>query len=112
MAPAAQPAPAPAPRPERGVVTPELSKLCAPFVGPDKGVHTESEPLAGAVRILSDRVGRDARLRGHVRRVMRKKGILRVRAIVDEKKAGRHKNLLKLKTPLRQLQGHKLTAIR
>ena len=111
-APAAQPAPAPAPQPEPVVVTPELSKLCAPFVDPDKGVHTESEALAGAVRILSDRVGRDARLRGHVRRVMRKKGILRVRAIVDEKKAGRHKNLLKLKTPLRQLQGHKLTAIR
>ena len=110
--PAAQPAPAPAPQPDPVVVTPELSKLCAPFVDPDKGVHTESEALAGAVRILSDRVGRDARLRGHVRRVMRKKGILRVRAIVDEKKAGRHKNLLKLKTPLRQLQGHKLTAIR
>lgn len=109
-APAAQPAPAPQPEPI--VVTPELSKLCAPFVDPDKGVHTESEALAGAVRILSDRVGRDARLRGHVRRVMRKKGILRVRAIVDEKKAGRHKNLLKLKAPLRQLQGHKLTAIR
>lgn len=110
--PAAQPAPAPAPQPDPVVVTPELSKLCAPFVDPDKGVHTESEALAGAVRILSDRVGRDARLRGHVRRVMRKKGILRVRAIVDEKKAGRHKNLLKLKAPLRQLQGHKLTAIR
>ncbi|MEC8493927.1 MAG: Tex-like N-terminal domain-containing protein, partial [Planctomycetota bacterium] len=110
--PAAQPAVTPAQRPEPVAVTPELSKLCAPFVDPDKGVHTESEALAGAVRILSDRVGRDARLRGHVRRVMRKKGVLRVRAIVDEKKAGRHKNLLKLKAPLRQLQGHKLTAIR
>lgn len=108
----AAPAPEPTPQPQALVMTAELSKLCAQFVDPDKGVHTEAEALAGAVRILSDRVGRDARLRGHVRRTMRKKGILRVRAIVDEKKAGRHKNLLKLKAPLRQLQGHKLTAIR
>jgi len=93
-------------------VTPALARLCAPFVDPDKGVHTESEALAGAVRILSDRVGRDAALRGFVRKTMRKKGVLRARALVDEKKAGRHKALLKLKTPIRQLQGHKLTAIR
>ena len=93
-------------------LTPALARLCAPFVDPDKGVHTESEALAGAVRILSDRVGRDAALRGFVRKTMRKKGVLRARALVDEKKAGRHKALLKLKTPIRQLQGHKLTAIR
>ena len=98
--------------PEPLVVTAELSKLCQPFVDPDKGVHTESEALAGAVRILSDRLGRNARLRGHVRRVMRKKGTLRVKAIVDEKKAGRHKSVLKINTPLRQLQGHRLMAIR
>jgi len=112
--PAAQPKPTPkpTPQPEALVVTAELSKLCQPFVNPDKGVHTETEALAGAIRILSDRLGRDARLRGHVRRIMRKKGVLRARAIVDEKKAGRHKNVLKAKAPLRQLQGHRLTAIR
>jgi uncharacterized protein len=102
----------PSPQPEPLVMTAELSKLCEPFVNPDKGVHTDVEALAGAIRILSDRIGRDSRLRGHVRRVMRKKGILRVKPIVDEKKAGRHKNLLKVKSPLRQLQGHRLTAIR
>ena len=105
-------APAPTPQPEALVITAELSKLCEPFVDPDKGVHTETEALAGAVRILSDRLGRDSRLRDTVRRIMRKKGVLRARSLVDEKKAGRHKNLLKLKTPLRQLQGHRLTAIR
>ncbi len=109
---AAAPKEAASPQPEQLVMTAELSKLCEPFVNPDKGVHTDVEALAGAIRILSDRIGRDSRLRGHVRRVMRKKGILRVKAIVDEKKAGRHKNLLKVKSPLRQLQGHRLTAIR
>ena len=111
-APSPKPSPAPSPQPEALVITAELSKLCEPFVNPDKGVHTETEALAGAVRILSDRLGRDSRLRDTVRRVMRKKGVLRARALVDDKKAGRHKNLLKLKTPLRQLQGHRLTAIR
>ncbi len=106
------PAQTPTAQPEQLVMTAELSKLCEPFVVPDKGVHTDVEALAGAIRILSDRIGRDSRLRGHVRRIIRKKGVLRVKAIVDEKKAGRHKNLLKVKAPLRQLQGHRLTSIR
>ncbi len=90
----------------------ELVQLCAPFVDPDKGVHTEAEALSGAVRILSDRLGRNAHLRGIVRRTLRKRGTLSVRGLVEDKKAGRHKPLLKLRAPLRQLQGHKLIALR
>jgi uncharacterized protein len=90
----------------------ELVRICAPFVDPDKGVHTEAEALAGAVRILSDRLGRNAHLRGLVRRTLRKRGFLTVRSLVDDKKAGRHKPLLRLRAPLRQLQGHKLIALR
>lgn len=90
----------------------ELSRLCAPFVDPDKGVHTEAEALSGAVRILSDRLGRSAHLRGLVRRTLRKRGTLSVRPLVEDKRAGRHKPLLKLRAPLRQLQGHKLIALR
>lgn len=115
--PAPEPGPEPTPAPAGPAapqleMTAELAKLCAPYVLPDKGVHTDAEALAGAVRILSDRLGRDSRLRGHVRRTMRKKGILKVKPLVDEKKAGRHKNLLKVDTPLRQVQGHRLTALR
>ena len=29
------------------MITAELSKLCEPFVDPDKGVHSEAEALAG-----------------------------------------------------------------
>jgi len=90
----------------------ELVRLCQPFVNPDKGVHTEAEALAGAVRILSDRLGRSAHLRGLVRRTLRKRGFLSVRQLVEGKKAGRHKPLLTLRAPLRQLQGHKLIALR
>lgn len=107
-------APAPSPVDEGPAVelTPELARVCAPFVNPDRGVHTEAEALAGAMRILSDRLGRDTRLRGLVRRMIRKNGILSVRQIVDDKKLGRHRSLLKLRQPLRQLQGHRLLSLR
>jgi uncharacterized protein len=89
-----------------------LARLCQPFVQPDRQVHSEAEALAGALRILSDRLGRNARLRGVVRNLLRKNGVLSVRATVDESKVGKHKPLLRIRQPLRQLQGHRLLAIR
>lgn len=89
-----------------------VARLCAPFVNPDRGVHTETEALAGAVRILSDRLGRNPRLRGAVRRLLAKQGVLTVRPTVDENRLGRHKALVRFKAPLRQVQGHRLLAIR
>jgi protein Tex len=94
------------------VLSAELARLCSEFVSPDKGVHNESEALAGAMRILSDRLGRNPRLRSTLRKMMRKHGILTVRPLVDEKKAGRHKGLLKINQPMRQIQGNRLLAIR
>ena len=93
-------------------LTPALARLCEPFVSPDRGVHTESEALTGAMRILSDRLGRDAHLRGSVRQLLRKHGVLTVRSTVDESKLGRHRSLLRVRQPLRQVQGHRLLAIR
>ncbi len=95
------------------VVTPELVRVCRDFVRPDHGVHTEEDALAGAMRILSDRLGRHTGLRGQLRRSLRKHGILEVRPVGgDESKAGRHKALLKLSQPLPQIQGHKLLQVR
>lgn len=93
-------------------LTPALARACAPFVNPDRGIHTEAEALAGAMRILSDRLGRDARLRGLVRRLLRKHGVLTVRASGHDGKVGRHRALLKIKQPVRQIQGHRLLAVR
>ncbi|MCC6407111.1 MAG: S1 RNA-binding domain-containing protein [Planctomycetes bacterium] len=93
-------------------LTPALARVCAPFVQPDKGVHTEMEALSGAMRILSDRLGRSAKLRSLVRRMLRKHGVLSVRALIDESRLSRHKPLLRVRQPLRQIQGHRLLAIR
>lgn len=89
-----------------------LARVCSEYVRPDKGIHTELEALSGALRILSDRLGRNARVRSQVRNMLRRQGILTVRATADEGRLGRHRSLLKLKTPLRQLQGHRLIALR
>jgi uncharacterized protein len=93
-------------------VTPEVARLCEQYVSPDKGLHTASEVLTGALRILSDRLGRNPRLRGTIRKLLRKNGVVVVRPIAEDGRLGRHRGIAKLRAPLRQLQGHKLIAIR
>jgi uncharacterized protein len=93
-------------------VTPGLARLCREFVSPDRGVHTEEEALAGALRILSDRLGRDPMLRRAVRKALRKHAVLTVRASGDESRISRHKALLKTHEPIRQLQSKKLLRLR
>lgn len=95
-------------------VTPELARVCEDFVKPDRGVHTEQEALDGAMRLLSDRLGRNARLRGQIRRLLRKEGrmVVRPTGSGEPKRVGRYKALFKLDAPLRQLQPHTLIALR
>ena len=93
-------------------LSPQLARACAPFVNPDRGIHTDAQALEGAVRILSDRLGRDPALRLTLRRLMRKHGRLRVRALVGDKELGRFRPLLKVNKPVRQIQGPRLLALR
>jgi uncharacterized protein len=93
-------------------LTPELARLCAEFVVPDRGVHTEQEALAGALRILADRLGRSTQVRAQVRRLLARHGTLAVLPGPGAERATRHKGLLRLEQPMRQLQGHRLLAIR
>jgi uncharacterized protein len=98
--------------PARIDLSPQLARLCAPFVNPDRGVHTDEQALEGAMRILSDRLGRNPELRTQLRRILRKHGRVSVRALVDEQRLGRSRSLLRLDSALRQLQGHRLIALR
>lgn len=93
-------------------LSPQLARLCAQHVNPDRGVHTEQQALDGAMRILSDRLGRNPELRSLLRRLLRKHAKVGVRALVDEGRLGRNRALLRIHTPLRQLQGHRLIALR
>lgn len=92
--------------------SPQLARLCAPYVNPDRGIHTDRQALEGAMRILADRLGRNPQVRGMIRHLVRKHGRLAVRSLVDEKKLGRYRSLLRMQTPLRQIQGHQLLSLR
>ncbi len=106
------PTPRPPFHPARIDLSPQLARLCNPFVNPDRGVHTDEQALEGAMRILSDRLGRNPELRTHLRRILRKHGRVSVRPLVDEQRLGRVRSLLRLNAPLKQLQGHRLIALR
>ena len=93
-------------------LSPQLARLCAQYVNPDRGVHTEQQALEGAMRILSDRLGRNPELRTLLRRLLRKHGRVAARSLVDEGRLGRNRALLRLNVPLRQMQGHRLIALR
>ena len=93
-------------------LSPQLARLCTPFVNTDRGVHNEEQALEGAMRILSDRLGRNPELRTLLRRILRKHARVGVRALAEEGRLGRYRSLLRLNAPLRQLQGHRLIALR
>ena len=95
-------------------LTPGLARLCTGFVNPDKDVHNEEQALDGAMRLLSDRLGRDSRLRGQIRRLLRKKGrlVATEHPKADPKRKSRYSALLKLNEPLRNVQPHTLIALR
>jgi protein Tex len=93
-------------------LSPQLARLCAQYVNTDRGVHTEQQALEGAMRILSDRLGRNPDLRTQLRRLLRKHGRVGTRGLVDDGRLGRNRALLRMDVPLRQLQGHRLIALR
>jgi uncharacterized protein len=93
-------------------LTPELARACAAYVKPDRDVHNESAALEGAMRILSDRLGRSPELRGQVRRLLLRHGLLKTRPGSNTDRQGRYKALTKLEVPLKQLQGQRLIQLR
>ena len=112
-----QPAPSPAPTPGPAADKPvelggELAQLCLEFVKPDREVHTEMQALEGAMRILSDRLGRDPKVRRAVRDILRKRGVLHVYPGSNDGRSGRFKALFSKELPIRNLQGQKLISIR
>jgi uncharacterized protein len=108
----AETAPRPAYHPARIDLSVQLARLCSQYVNTDRGVHSEEQALEGAMRILADRLGRNPELRTQLRRQLRKHGRVTVRPLVDESRLGRNRSLVRLNVPLKQLQGHRLVALR
>ena len=64
------------------------------------------------MRLLSEGLGRDPRLRAQLRRMLKKSGRIVVRPGTNEQRAGRYKSLHKLNQSPNQLQGQKLLSLR
>lgn len=100
-------------RHDQGVVlTAELARVCAEYVLPDREIHTEAQALDGAMRVLSDRLGRNPGLRAQLRNLLRKQGRVNVSPGNNEERQGRYKAYFKAPLPLRTLSGPRLIALR
>jgi uncharacterized protein len=85
------------------------------LVDPEKDLPDVAAVLQGARDILAERVSENAGLRGHVRDVMKKEGMLVSRALrgkADRPEAQRFRDYLDHREPVEKVQSHRILAIR
>ncbi len=93
----------------------EAADATRDLVAPEHDLPDEDAVLQGARDILAERVSEDAGLRGHIRDVMRKEGLLTSRALRGKKdlpEAQRFRDYLDHQEPVRKIQSHRILAIR
>jgi uncharacterized protein len=93
----------------------EAADAARDLVDPEEDLPDEDAVLQGARDILAERVSEDAGLRGHIRDVMRKEGLLTSRALRGKKdlpEAQRFRDYLDHQEPVRKVQSHRVLAIR
>ncbi len=85
------------------------------YVDPEKGVPDPEAALQGARDILAERLAEDAEIRGHVRDISRRKGILFSRVLRGKKdlpEAQRFRDYFEYAEPVQRVQSHRVLAIR
>ena len=89
--------------------SPTLETLAAPFIAPDKGVETASDALAGAGDIIAEDLSDNANLRGRLRALLHRTGVIRTAGTdeTDTTYAMYHD----FSEPVRRLQSHRVLAI-
>jgi uncharacterized protein len=87
----------------------------AAFVDPDREVPDPDTALQGARDILAERVAENAEIRGYVRNVSRKKGLLFARVLRGKKElpeAQRFRDYFEYREPMGRVQIHRVLAVR
>ena len=79
------------------------------YVDPEKGVETAEDALAGASDIVAETVSDDAALRGSLRELLMKNGVLHSQAATEEDSV--YRLYYDFTQPLSKLQGHQILAI-
>ena len=81
----------------------------AKYIDAEKGVETAEDALAGASDIIAETISDDANIRGKLREVMAKNGILRSSGAVEEDTV--YRLYYEFSQSLAKLQGHQVLAI-
>jgi uncharacterized protein len=83
------------------------------FVSAEREVPTEADALAGARDILSERIAEDAELRGWVRDLTRRKGVVASKVSVGkENEVSKFQDYYDFSEPLSSIPSHRVLAIR
>ena len=88
---------------------PDPMTEAAKYVDPEKGVETAEDALAGASDIVAETVSDDAALRGKLRELLMKNGVLRSQAATEEDSV--YRLYYDFTQALPKLQGHQILAI-
>ena len=90
-------------------VAPDPMTEAAKYVDAEKGVETAEDALAGAGDIVAETVSDDAALRGKLRELLMKNGVLRSQAATEEDSV--YRLYYDFSQALPRLQGHQILAI-
>ena len=88
---------------------PDPMAEAAKYVDAEKGVETAEDALAGASDIVAETVSDDAALRGKLRELLMKNGVLHSQAATEEDSV--YRLYYDFTQPLSKLQGHQILAI-
>ncbi|NCB41143.1 MAG: RNA-binding transcriptional accessory protein [Clostridia bacterium] len=94
---------------EQRIDSPTPEVLALEYIDADKGVETVEEALAGASDIIAELIADDAAIRGRLRDLFMRKGLLLSVAAKEEDSV--YSLYYKFEQPLSRMQGHQVLAI-
>ncbi|MBQ3077758.1 MAG: RNA-binding transcriptional accessory protein [Clostridia bacterium] len=81
----------------------------AAYVDPEKGVETAEAALQGALDIIAEDISDNAAIRGSLRRLLERQGVLTARAAKEEDSV--YRQYYNFEIALRRAQGHQILAV-
>lgn len=88
---------------------PTAEELAAPYISPEKEVATAEEALAGALDIIAENISDDASLRGRLRGLIHRTGVIHTAGLDEEDSV--YAMYREFSEPVRKLQSHRVLAI-
>ena len=87
----------------------DIEAMAAAYIDPEKGVETVEDALAGASDIIAEAIADDAEIRGKLRNLYRRQGVLTSRAAGEEDSV--YRLYYDYAEPLPRVQSHRVLAV-